>query len=489
MRKQSGFGLVSWLVTLAILGAGGWFGWSQYKKKSNKPIEYKTAAITRGDIVQQVTANGQITPVRNVAVGTQVSGIIQEVHVDFNSRVTNGQLIARIDPSSVLQNITSAEAEIANAKASLEYARLNYNRAKELNASELLSKADYEKTYVELQQAEASLIMRQASLKRLNVDLERTSIFAPIDGVVISRNIELGQTVASSFNTPTLFMIANDLAKMRIEAMVSEADIGGVEEGQKVTFTVDAFQGRTFRGTIQQLRFAAVTNQNVVNYVSVVEVNNSDLKLRPGMTAYANIITSEKTNVLRIPSAALTFRPPTNAVVRGVTNTLSSAPGGAGTRLATTSSNAPAGRGGGGGGDEASREERRRRFESMSPEERERMMARFREGRGGGAGGGRGGSRAPDAPVSRTVYTLAKEKNDAGDEIDVLKPITVKVGSSDGVFAEVVEGLNEADLVVTGINLPLTAVGIPPGTTTPFGGPRFGGGGRGGGGGGRGGGR
>src|SRR5688572_23307730 len=166
--------------------------------------------------------------------------------------------------------------------------------------------------------------MREASLSRAKVDLERTTIYAPISGIVISRNIEVGQTVASSFNTPTLFLIANDLSKMQIEAMVSEADVGGVEENQKVQFNVDAFPGRQFDGTVKQVRYAPTTNQNVVTYTTVVEVNNADQKLRPGMTANASIVLAEKTGVLKIPNSALRFRPPEKAVVRGVTNAPSS---------------------------------------------------------------------------------------------------------------------------------------------------------------------
>src|ERR1041385_3734850 len=167
--------------------------------------------------------------------------------------------------------------------------------------------------------------MRQAALNKSKVDLERTTIYAPIDGIVISRVVDVGQIVAASFNAPVLFSIANDLHQMRIEAMVSEADVGGVEEGQQVTFTVDAFPGQKFRGDVTQVRFAPVTNQNVVTYTCVVEVNNADLKLRPGMTANASIIVAEKRNVLRIPSAALRFRPPEGANVKGGTNALAAA--------------------------------------------------------------------------------------------------------------------------------------------------------------------
>src|SRR5712671_5625273 len=222
-KKKSGW--LKWVLIVLVLG-GGFAGWRVYEKKhpKNETPEFKTDTASRGDVTQMVTANGQITPVKNVTVGTQVSGIVKEVLVDFNSQVTNGQVIAQIDPSTYEQNISQSEADLASAQAALEYAEMNHRRAKELRTNDLVSPADFDKTVVDLHQAEAVLKMRAASLKKSQVDMEHTTIYAPIDGVVISRNVDAGQTVASSFNTPTLFQIANDLKKMQIEAMVSEAD-------------------------------------------------------------------------------------------------------------------------------------------------------------------------------------------------------------------------------------------------------------------------
>jgi HlyD family secretion protein len=284
MASKKSSGSFGWIILLVLIGgaAAGWYFYS--KKPKTDTVEYKTNVVTRGDVVQAVTANGQITPVKSVTVGTQVSGIVKEVMADFNSVVTNGQVVAKIDPSTFEQNIAQAEAELASATASLEYAQLNHKRGKELAEARLISSSDYEKTVVELHQAEAGAKMRQAALNKSKVDLERATIYAPINGVVISRNVDVGQTVAASFNTPTLFQIANDLSKMQIEAMVSEADVGDVAEGQQVTFNVDAFRNRTFRGIVRQVRYAPITNQNVVNYITVVDVRNPDLRLRPGMT-------------------------------------------------------------------------------------------------------------------------------------------------------------------------------------------------------------
>jgi HlyD family secretion protein len=462
-RKGNSSWLI-WLIVLALIGGGAVWGWKAYRE-TDKPIAFKTVEIDRGTIIQAVTSNGQIVPVKNVQVGSQVSGIITDIYVDFNSKVTNNQVIARIDPSTYQQNITLAEAELQNAQAGLEYAQLNYNRAKELRASELVSASDFDKTVVDLHQAQAVVKTREASLNKAKVDLERTTIYAPDDGVVISRAVDVGQTVAASFNTPTLFQIAHDLRQMRIEAMVSEADVGGVKEGQQVKFLVDAYPNHQFMGKVSQVRFAPITNQNVVNYTAVVDVNNDDLKLRPGMTATATIITSQRDDVLRIPNAALRFKPSDEMLSVKKTNTGSNSAGHGktpstsdGQKIAATSSS-PGQRPPSGGGDA---EERRRRWQSMTPEQREQ----FRAMRGGAASG-----RSPagtDGPVFHTVYVEAKA---AGEDQPKLKAVRIKTGISDGNFTEVLDGLKEGEIIVAGIQSggqanPLMAGG----QRSPFGG-------------------
>lgn len=298
-----------WIITALLLLLLGTGGYCFKRASSNTVAEFKTSPVTRGDITQSVTANGQLSPIKTVTVGSQVSGIITKIFVDFNSTVTNGQVIAQIDPSTYEQSLIQAEADMANAQAARSLAQLNFNRNKELLAANALPKADYESTEVALQQADATVRSREAALKKAQVDLERTTIYSPIDGIVITRAVDVGQTVAASLNAPTLFTIAQDLKQMNIEAAVSEADVGGVTEGQTVNFTVDAYPNRTFTGQITQVRYEASTNQNVVNYTTIVAVNNDDLRLRPGMTANATIITVQRKDVLRISNAALRFKP------------------------------------------------------------------------------------------------------------------------------------------------------------------------------------
>jgi len=229
--------------------------------------------------------------------------------------VTNGQVLAQLDASTYERQVEQSEAELASAQASLKLAEANFKRAEELKALELVSQADYDQSEASLAQARASLQVKEAGLNKARVDLEKTTIYSPMDGVVISRAVDVGQTVAASLNAPTLFTLAQDLQAMRIEAQISEADVGGVAEGQTVTFAVDAYPTLTFTGQVNQVRYEPVTNQGVVNYVAIVDVDNADLKLRPGMTANASVVTAKRENVLRLPNAALRFRPPDGVAV------------------------------------------------------------------------------------------------------------------------------------------------------------------------------
>jgi HlyD family secretion protein len=270
---------------------------------------YQTATVTRGPITQAVTATGTLNPVVNVQVGSQVSGNIAKLFADFNSQVKAGQVVAQIDPALFQATVTQAEGDLASAQAALELAKVNATRTKELFARKTSSQADLDQAIANLHQAEANVKIKQGALDKAKADLEHCTITSPVDGVVISRNVDVGQTVAASLQAPVIFQIANDLTKMQIDSNVAEADVGVVQVGQDVDFTVDAFPMRTFHGKVVQVRNAPITVQNVVTYDTVIGVSNPDLKLKPGMTANVSIIVAHKDNVLQIKNAALRYRP------------------------------------------------------------------------------------------------------------------------------------------------------------------------------------
>jgi HlyD family secretion protein len=491
MAAKKKHGWIKWLVTLAVLGGAGFGGWTWYDQHAKAgQLDFRTTTAGRGDIQQSVTANGQISPVKSVTVGSQISGQILDIKVDFNSRVKENDVLAQIDPSTYQRAVAQAEAQLLSAKASRELTEVNYRRATNLFQNNLIPAADADKAVADLHQSEASVKMDEASLESRKVDLDRTTIRAPIDGVIISRNVDVGQTVAASFNTPSLFLIANDLKQMQIEAAVSEADVGGILEGQTVTFLVDAYPSRQFEGRVSQVRFAPITNQNVVTYTTVIGVKNDDLKLRPGMTANVSIITSQRTNVIRIPNAALRFRPPETALLNTGTNLLAAAAGSPGSTNAAGASAAGMPTPPWGSGPPPSREDMQKWMQSLTPEQRdqmrqmrERMRGQFGEGgRGGGFGeGGRGGgggmgmfgggagrSQASDVPEKRTLYLLVKTNTPSGKALQLAKAVTVTTGASDGAFTEVIDGLKEGDVVITGQNTQTTAASQVPQGTSPF---------------------
>ena len=315
MQKKRSWRWLGWGLVLAAAVWGGWRWHQAHGANGNGAVAYRTVPLARGEIIQTVTANGALGAVQTVQVGSEVSGKITELFADYNSAVTNGQVLARLDASTYERQLEQSRAELESAQASLQLAEANFKRAQELRSADLVSQADFDQTEAGLAQARASLRMKEASLSKVQVDLEKTTIYSPMDGVVISRAVDVGQTVAASLNAPTLFTLAQDLRQMRIEAQISEADVGGVAEGQAVNFTVDAFPAETFTGLVSQVRYEPVTNQGVVNYIAIVDVDNGDLKLRPGMTANAAVVTAKRENVLRLPNAALRFRPPEGAVV------------------------------------------------------------------------------------------------------------------------------------------------------------------------------
>jgi HlyD family secretion protein len=288
--------------------------------------DYQSATVTRGPITQAVTATGTLNPVVNVQVGSQVSGNIAKLFADFNSQVKAGQVVAQIDPALFQATVTQAEGDLANAQAALELAKVNAKRTQDLFARKTSSQADLDQAMANLHQAEANVKIKQGALDKAKADLDHCTITSPIDGVVISRNVDVGQTVAASLQAPVIFQIANDLTKMQIDSNVAEADVGVLEVGQDVDFTVDAFPMRTFHGKVVQVRNAPITVQNVVTYDTVIGVSNPDLKLKPGMTANVSIIIAHKDNVLQIKNAALRYRPA--EATPGEVRARSPAPGG-----------------------------------------------------------------------------------------------------------------------------------------------------------------
>ncbi len=352
---------------------------------SSGSANYQTAVVTRGPITQLVTATGTLNPVTNVQVGSQVSGNIQKLFADFNSEVKAGQTVAQIDPALFQAAVTQAEGDLATAQAALELAKLNADRIQKLFVQKNSSQQDLDQAVATLHQAEGGVKIKQGALDKAKADLDHCTITSPVDGVVISRNVDVGQTVAASLQAPVIFQIANDLTKMQIDSNVAEADVGAVEVGQTVDFTVDAFPTRTFHGKVVQVRNAPITVQNVVTYDTVIGVDNKDLKLKPGMTANVSIIIAHKDSVVQLKNAALRYRPA-----------------------------------------------------DATPEPR---TASSQSGPlPGGSPGGRPSGGARERKPERTVYALSFGRP---------KPVQIKTGISDGIVTEVTEGLKEGDQVIT----------------------------------------
>src|ERR1035437_6374504 len=417
MAEKTSGGWFKWILIGAVIAvaAGGYF---YFRHGRAADLSFNTATVTRGELTNTVTATGILNPVVNVTVGSQVSGRISKLNVDFNSAVTKGQVIAEIDPATYQATVEQASADLANAKANLELQQVQANRSSELYTNKLISGSDYDIAFATLHSAEAMVKIKQASLNNSLVNLNYCKIVSPVDGVVISRAVELGQTVASSFNTPTIFQIANDLTKMQIDSAVAEADVGGILEGQSVDFGVDAYPERTFHGAVKQVRNSPTTVNNVVTYDCVIGVTNADYKLKPGMTANVSIVVAQRESALIIPNGALRFRLPENAVV--LTNTAA-----AQTAPATNNGN-------------------------------------FAGGPGGRRGGGRGRG---ERPVSHTVYVLTGEGKYAK-----LQAVQIKTGISDGISTEVISGLDEGAQVVTGTVSTGTQTTV---TANPLGGGGF----------------
>ena len=405
-----------WIRLLLIAGgAGGWWYYTRENPADAAP-EYETVKIGRGDLTKFVSAAGELNPLVKVEIGSQISGTISKLNVDFNSVVKEGDILCELDPATYEANYAQTRAERSSAEAERDLQRRSLERKKQLISKQLLSVADFDKVESDLRRAEAQLELMEARLKKAKVDLERCRILSPIDGVVVDRTAEIGQTIAASFSAPKLFMLAADLTKMQINAKVSEADIGQIHEKQKVKFEVDAYPD-SFFGEVVQVRNSPIAEESVVNYDVIIAVNNPDMKLKPGMTAIVQIITGERSAVLRVPNGALRFRP---ASKNGPVTAGGPPTGG------------PSGGGGGGGG--------------------------------GPAPGAQGpGFKPKQATDEKQLYLKPASPK---DELVALK---VKIGLSDGVQTEILSGLNEGDEVVL---LQKPKNDEVSGTTNPFSGRR-----------------
>jgi HlyD family secretion protein len=434
-------------VALAAVGVGVFFFLRSGKKSETR---YETVKVDRGRITARVTATGTVSALVTVQVGSQVSGRISELHADFNSQVKKGQIIAKIDPELFKAAVEQARANYAAAKGNLEKsqaqaldAQRQYDRAKALAERQLIATADRDTAESTAAAAKAQVAASQgsveqasASLHQARVNLEYSTIKSPIDGVVISRSVDVGQTVAASLSAPTLFTIAEDLAKMQVDTSVAEADVGKLKPDMPATFVVDAYPQDRFRGKVRQIRNAPQTVQNVVTYDAVIDVDNPDLKLKPGMTANVTFVHAEKNDVLRVPNAALRFRPPSD-LTRAAASASGSAP------QASASPAEPV----------ASAAERPRR----------QREGGGREGGGQGWQRGEGGQRGPREDLDvRTVWVLSG--------VDP-RPVRIRIGLTDGTTTEITEGdLQPGDQLVTeviGSDADKPPAAAPPGGGQP----------------------
>lgn len=376
--------LLVMVVSTAVIAAG-WFWWSE---NQTEPPKWITATVDRGAIIQRVSANGTLNPVELVNVGTQISGTVIKLHTDFNQPVKAGQLLAELDPAILEAQIRQTEANLASAKATRNTAELALKRNENLKDKGFVSDGALDGLRKDLETARAQVMQIEAQLSRDKTNLGYSKIKSPINGIVVNRGIDVGQTVAASFQTPTLFQIARDLRRMQIDTSVAEADVGAIQKNQPVRFTVDAFRDQEFNARVRMVRLNPTTVQNVVTYNVVIDVDNKDGNLLPGMTAQVAIVTNRKDDILRVPSAALRFRPePANTTNASAMN---------------NSSNNSA-------------------------------------NKNGAATSGNG--RAMRASAAPRVYVIGPDNE--------LQPKDIKIGASDGRFTEVIEGLAEGDAVVT----------------------------------------
>lgn len=398
--------LMRWALLVLIL-AGAAAAWAALRPAPAADALYLTEPVTRGDLVETVSASGTLNPVVLVSIGTQVSGTAVNVHADFNDKVVQNQVLVELDPASYEARVRQTRAAMEAAQASEELAKANEARAQDLYDKGYVARQDLDQARQALKSASAQVEQSRAQMEDALVDLRNSVIRSPVSGVVVARTVEIGQTVAASFQTPELFKIAGDLRQMLIHTTFAEADIGRIRPGQDVRFTVDAFPDRGFRGAVRQVRLNPTTTQNVVTYDVVVDVNNEDLVLLPGMTAYVNVILSKTQDSLRVPNAALRYRPGEDVVVRTLQGPSAATPG--------TAVPAPVRSGA--------------------------------ESRRSGAGGRRGAAREPTVHAVRGAELVA---------------IPVRIGATDGRYTTITsDQIREGELLIVGDRVAQTDAAQP----------------------------
>lgn len=448
---------------LVVIAVGAYF---LLRSKETKSIEWRTAKVEKGDLEIIVTATGTLSADTTVQVGTQVSGVISKIFVDFNSVVKKGQKIAIIDTTFLAAAVVDAEASLYKSSVQVDLTKRTFDRTKELFDEKVMAQADYDQAYSDYQTAVANARSAKASLDRAKINLKYATIIAPVSGVVVSRAVDVGQTVAASFNTPTLFSIANDLTKMQVQANVDEADIGKILNGQEVTFTVDAYEDRSFTGKVSQIRLQPTVTQNVVNYTVIINVPNPDKKLLPGMTANITVHVQGAKDILKLPSSALRFNPSQEVIDKmmklwpdSIKQKMAKWIGHKGQTGQTTQSGQPDKRTGGQSGQSG-------QADRQASGQADRRTS-GQSGQGGQAG------RQTSGQTGQGTQQGVKEKRTSGfiwmKQGEVLIPQRVRLGLSDGSYTEVSGNINEGDDVVIGvINLQGSASSAATQQTSPF---------------------
>jgi HlyD family secretion protein len=424
------------IILIVIIGVGAWL---LFGNKSEAKIEWRSSKAERGDIKVVVTASGIVSADTTVQVGTQVSGIISKIFVDFNSHVRKGQVVALLDTTYLAAAVEDASASLYRNQVQVDLTKRNFDRNKELFEQKVIAQADYDQALSDYETAKGNLRSGKSALNRAMINLKYATIVAPVSGVVVSRNVDVGQTVAASFSTPTLFSIANDLTKMQVQASIDEADIGKVKVGQEVSFTVDAYDDQVFDGLVRQIRLQPTVTQNVVKYTVIISVPNPDLKLMPGMTANITIKIQEAKDVMKVAASALRFFPPLDYLEKNLKTMPDSVQKfigrmiefrkkslaqGSGISIGISAGAERSGQGGQGG-------------------QRGQQRLEGQNGQGGMTGSGRPGSGEGLGKYKRGMLWLKQ-----GDKII---PVRVKTGISDGSMTEITGNIREGDEIINGI--------------------------------------